>query len=129
MAGKQIKIREYPPKEINENVSFFKRGEYSKITIPLNVIKNALGPENFQKIKNEVYRKEYYGRPEIKEKQRKYAKEYYSKPKNKKRLKEYQEEYYGRPEVKEKMKEYSNLPEVKEKNNERAKIAYQKKMA
>ena len=48
------------------------------------------------------YMKEYYSRPEIKEKQREYMKEYNS-----------------RPEIKEKKKEYASRPERKEKQRAR----------
>ena len=56
------------------------------------------------------YDKEYYQRPEIKER----MKEYYQRPEVKERMKE----YYQRPEAKERRKEYNQRPEVKERRKE-----------
>ena len=76
------------------------------------------------------YNKEYYSRPEVKERQKEYYKEYYSRPEVKERhkkymkeyLKEYQKEYYAKPEIKERQKEYYtkyySIPEIKERQKE-----------
>jgi len=71
------------------------------------------------KEKRRAYLKEYYQRPEYKEKR----KEHYQRPEYKEKHKEhyqrpeikaYLKEYYQRPEYKEKRKEYAQRPEVKE---------------
>jgi hypothetical protein len=56
--------------------------------------------------KYKEYQKEYYQRPEVKERMKEYKKEYYQRPEVKERVKEYRKEYYQRPEVKEYQKEY-----------------------
>ena len=56
------------------------------------------------------------------QRRREYRKEYYSRPEVKERMRVYQREYYNRPEVKEKrkqdLKEYLSRPDVKAKRNE-----------
>jgi len=69
------------------------------------------------------YDKEYYQRPEVKERMKEYyqrpeakerAKEYYQRPE----VKEHRKEYRKRPEVKKRAKEYNQRPEVKERAKE-----------
>tara|TARA_B110000014_G_C20120606_1_gene593663 strand:- start:2379 stop:2981 length:603 start_codon:yes stop_codon:yes gene_type:complete len=66
------------------------------------------------------YMKEYYQRPEVKERKKEYNKEYRQRPEVKERKRKHDKEYYQRPEVKELrkkyLKEYYQRPEVKERN-------------
>lgn len=70
------------------------------------------------------YNKEYYSRPEVKEREKIRRKEYRSRPE----VKEYQKEYHSRPEAKERAKElskeYHSRPEVKERVKEYHKKTY-----
>jgi len=70
--------------------------------------------------------KEYYQRPEVKERYKERMKEYYQRPEVKERYKEWGKEYNQRPEVKERLKEYYQRPEVKEKRKEWSEEYYQR---
>jgi len=83
------------------------------------------------------YMKNYYKKPEVKEKRKIYynsyrqrpeyrekVSNYLQRPEVKQKRKKYQKEYFLRPEVKQKLREYNQRPEVKQKKNEDNKKRY-----
>jgi len=83
--------------------------------------------EYFQRPEVKEKQKEYHQRPEVKERQKEYhqrpevkekQKEYIQRPEVKERKREYAKKYIQRPEVKEKQREYIQRPEVKERKRE-----------
>ncbi len=79
-----------------------------------------------------AYKKEYYGRPEVKARAQKYGRERYNKPEVKARVLEYGKEYRNRPEVKARIqrycREYQKRPGVRARINECERKRYHKKL-
>jgi phage FluMu protein Com len=71
------------------------------------------------------YNRNYFQRPEVKEKLKEYNRNYYRKPEVKKRIKRYFQEHLE--ERKEYMKEYNKKPEVKKRRKEYYKEYYQRR--
>jgi hypothetical protein len=67
-----------------------------------------------RKQRQREYMREYYARPEVKER----AKARRDRPEAKERQREYWREYYARPEVKERVKLYRARPDVKERQRD-----------
>lgn len=67
----------------------------------------------------EQYMREYYKRPEVKERVRKYQRKYRLLPEVKERRRGYQRKYRQRPEIRKRRNEHMRSPEVRKRIEER----------